>query len=157
MRKLISYCVLGAVMAMALPFSLVANANGYLFSDLIMGHDNYSAVMYLEAHDIVQGYDDGTFRPDNTINRAEFTKLLIEAAYYDEFEGYGDENCFDDVPAGEWYTKYVCFANDMDIVEGYDGGGFHPDAVINFAEASKIVVLAYDYDTQDDSPWYKPY
>ncbi|MBT7703549.1 S-layer homology domain-containing protein, partial [Candidatus Peregrinibacteria bacterium] len=93
----------------------------------------------------------------NTINRAEFTKLLIEAAYDDEFESYGEETCFDDVPAGEWYTKYVCFANDMDIVEGYDGGGFHPDAVINFAEASKIVVLAYDYDTQDDSPWYKPY
>ena len=131
-------------MAMALPSVLIANAYGDAFSDITWTDDVFNAVSYLEDQNIVQGYDDGTFRPDNTINRAEFTKLLIEAAYHDEFDSYGDATCFDDVPAGEWYTKYICFANDMDIVEGYDDGNFEPDTTINFAEASKIIVLAYD-------------
>jgi S-layer homology domain/Bacterial SH3 domain len=118
-------------------------------------HKYEDAIWYVYENNIVNGYDDGSYRPDNTLNRAELLKIIIEAAYNDEFEGFGDDNCFLDVPANEWYTQYVCFAKEEGIVEGYSGNKFKPTNEITFAEALKITMVGFDYDFEEDTPWYK--
>lgn len=141
-----------------------------LFKDVDVVHSNYDAIKYVKDESIVQGYDDGTYRPDSNVNRAEFTKILVEAVYDDlvitdcinqhaakYMITFGD--AFIDVPATEWYSKYVCTAYANEIVEGYPDGTFKPGDNINFVEAAKIIVEAFDYTTEEftGADWYVPY
>ena len=54
-------------------------------------------------------------------------------------------NCFEDVTT-EWYAKYVCYAKEEGLVEGYSGNYFKPGDNIMRAEAVKIVSEAYKWD-----------
>lgn len=91
---------------------------------------------------IVDGYDDGTFRPDDSINRAEALKILMLAAapepLSDPFFQVPD---FPDVEPDQWFAPYVQLAAEYGIVEGYDDGLFHPERPITRAEAGKIMLL----------------
>jgi len=119
------------------------------------GHSNEYAINYLYGKGVIQGYDDGSYAPESTINRAEFVKILIESKY--PGEGFGTD-CFNDVGT-EWYAPYACYAEDLAIVEGYSDGYFRPANEINLAEALKIVLETYDFDvcTSCYSIWYEPY
>lgn len=140
------------------------------FIDVNESHDNFDGIAYVESEGIVQGYEDGTYRPDDRINRAEFTKILVEAAYNDEvinqcinqhaakyMISFGD--AFLDVPDTEWFAKYVCTAYAKDVIEGYPDGSFKPAGDINFVEAAKIIVKTFDYPTEEytGAEWYVPY
>jgi len=116
----------------------------------------YDAIDYVEIYGIVEGYDDGTYRPDNEINRAEFTKILIEAKF--PGEAIMGDDCFTDVPAATWYSKYVCFAKEQGILSGYADGSFKPAQSINLAEALKITLETYFDDIPNvGGDWYQKY
>jgi len=121
----------------------------------IGGHKYETAIWYVYNNDIVQGYEDGSYKPDNTINRAELLKIIVESAYDDEFESYDNQGCFTDVAASQWYSKYVCFAEDQYIVEGYGDGSFRPAEEINFVEALKLAMIGFGMGYEAGDPWYK--
>jgi hypothetical protein len=163
MKKLLSLTVLAALLVT--PFS---TAYAKDFTDLGADNPNYLAIQYLAAIGTIQGYSDDTFRPDQTVNRAELLKLLVsgQGIEPDEVEF---KDCFSDV-LDDWYAKYVCYASDQGWVEGYSDGTFRPDQTVNKVEALKMVIesLGFDYlvfnespqlpfsDTETDS-WYAPY
>ncbi|MBU0706516.1 beta-propeller domain-containing protein [Patescibacteria group bacterium] len=118
---------------------LVPNARAEVFNDVQSEHYNGDAIQYLKDSAIVQGYPDGSYKPENRINRAEFTKIIIGATYPDDEISACTKASFPDVPAGEWFSKYVCMAKKHGVVGGYPDGTFKPAGFINFAEASKIV------------------
>lgn len=130
-------------------FPLVA----FAFKDSF-GHLNEEAIDYLEENDVVQGYSDGIYRPDNQINRAEFLKIILESLDVKlDSGGY----CFPDVQS-DWYALYVCKAKSLGIISGYSGGYFRPGNNINLAESLKIVLEAYDASLNYSySEWYEPY
>lgn len=114
------------------------------------------AAEYLKNKDVLGGYPDGTFKPTETINRAELLKIV--------FKGRSDvvpvtRRCFSDVSPREWFAPYVCAAKNRGIVDGYKNGTFKPDEAVNFAEAIKIVLNAYGHDIVETpgTDWYKPY
>lgn len=114
------------------------------------------AISYLQTKGVLNGYDDGTFRPNDTINRAELLKIV--------FKGKSDivpvsRRCFSDINPDEWYAPYVCAAKNRGIVSGYKNGTFKPAEPVNFAEAIKIVLNAYGRDVTEatGAEWYKPY
>jgi LPXTG-site transpeptidase (sortase) family protein len=134
----------------ALMNSIVSEA----FSDVPSTHLNYEAINYIQAQNIVDGYPDGTFRPDNLINRAESTKIITEAYYRGQANG---SNCFPDVGT-EWFAKYVCFYKVRNFIVGYPDGTFKPAIDINFVEIAKILVNIKGFSvTPDSNTWYKPY
>ncbi|MBU1018558.1 MAG: S-layer homology domain-containing protein [Patescibacteria group bacterium] len=114
------------------------------------------AVKFFEYRGVIEGYDDNTYKPDNTINRAEFLKVLVES----RFPGAAGEenNCFSDV-GNEWFAKYICYAEESGIISGYPDGSFKPEQKINLAEALKIVLETYDVqiDSEAGENWYDPY
>ncbi len=137
-----------------------------LFSDVSESHANWDAISYLYEAGVIEGYDDGTYKPDQTVNRAELLKIIIEGKGFtpsmDDFS-----NCFDDV-AEDWYAPYVCYAQSVDWVEGYDDGTYRPGNPVNNVEALKILLLAYEVEVPesveeapfDDVPtdiWYAKY
>jgi hypothetical protein len=119
------------------------------------------AIADLKNQEVVHGYDDGLFRPDNTINRAEFLKIVIGGRYADELQKKQyNERCFDDIRnRHEWYVPYACFAKEWGIITGYQNKYLRPAKDINFAEAAKIIANTYnDRDLPlNISIWYKPY
>ena len=90
---------------------------------------------------IVDGYDDGTFKPDAPINRAEALKIIFLASKLEPFDDIDYSDRFSDVRPGDWYEEYVSSALSYEFVEGYDDGTFRPGQSITRAEASKIVLF----------------
>ena len=122
----------------------------------VQQHRYAAAIDYLREKGIVQGYDDGTYKPDNTINRAEFMKIVMGEKYSDELSS-DLADCFDDV-GKDWYAAYVCLAKNKGVISGYPDGEFRPAQNISFVEAAKILANVYGLDLgEDGSNWYEKY
>ncbi len=85
----------------------------------------------------IQGYDDGTFRPNDHVNRAEALKIIFNLA---QVSLSGTEPDFKDVSDTAWFAPYVAHAQQNDIVAGYDDGTFRPGNKMTRAEVAKVVV-----------------
>ena len=132
-----------------------------VFSDVNSTHPYSTAIDYVEQKGIVNGYNDRTYKPNNQINRAEFTKIIVEAVMTDETinaclnEVHGD--LFPDVEEDAWFAKYICIAKRERMVRGYGDGTFRPGANINMAEAAKIVSQAFNFEISLSDTWYQPF
>ncbi|MGL5830517.1 MAG: S-layer homology domain-containing protein [Candidatus Altimarinota bacterium] len=128
------------------------------FIDVSSGTKYNLAIISLKEAGIISGYEDGSFKPANKINRAEFVKILIAAKFGEPGEDQNN-NCFSDVKTGQWYTKYVCKAKAEGIVGGYSDGTFRAEQKINYAEALKLILEAngkVDVATEGEF-WYDKY
>ncbi|MFC1600044.1 S-layer homology domain-containing protein [Patescibacteria group bacterium] len=122
----------------------------------ISGHKYEEAIWYVYNNDIVQGYEDGSYKPDQKINRAELLKIIVESAFAEKYGDYvATSSGASDVYSDAWYYKYVSFGNSFDIVEGYTDGSFRPANNINFVEALKIVMIGMGYEYEVGDPWFK--
>ncbi len=153
MKKLLSLLV-GLLVLLSTAYIAFATS----FSDTL-DHQYETAIEYIADLGIVEGYDDGTYQPDAKINRAEFTKIIINSVYdEDTIESCAlPTDVFEDFDHEEWFTPYVCVAHENSIIQGYDDGTFKPNNPINFVEAAKIVVIAFGYETEEADVWYEPY
>lgn len=132
-------------------FPVIASAT---FSDVPSAHPNYEAINYIQSQNIVDGYPDGKFHPDDLINRAEFTKIILQAYYQGQA---GGSDCFPDV-GKEWFAQYVCSDKIRNFIVGYPDGSFKPANNINFVESAKILVNIQGFTvTPNPDTWYKPY
>ena len=122
----------------------------------MVGNTYETAVRYLAEKKIVQGYADGSYQPEKSVNRAEFTKIIVGAKLGSE-PVKPTKNCFSDVNRSEWYATWICYAKDQGIIGGYSDGSFKPAANINLAEASKILVNTLDVgmSTETGGEWYE--
>lgn len=136
-------------------------AKSFIDSDEIT---NQAAVNYLQQRGILDGYSDGSFGPNNSINRAESLKVLFEAL--GESVPEVSQSSFSDVPANAWYAKYVNLAKDKGIASGYSDGTFQPAATVNQVELLKLAFESFGIDLTgyavtstnvDQSAWYASY
>ncbi len=138
-------------------FVVIAFADSPQFPDTA-GSDYGVAVEFLYERGVVNGYPDGTFRYWKTVNRAELLKIILESKF-NVIPETPDTNCgFFDVQPNEWYSKYVCFAENHGIIQGYPDGSFQPTRTVNLVEALKITEIAYGWETTEPSDeWYRNY
>lgn len=113
---------------------------GMSFSDLPASNWAYPYVGYLYCRDIVSGYSDGTFRPNENTSRAEFTKWISLGMGWNLYNPYFAS--FSDMPAGNSYYMYIETAKLRGIIDGYSDGTFRPASIINRAQAAKMLVMA---------------
>ena len=114
------------------------------------------SIEFLQEQGVLQGYEDGSFKPEASINRAELVKVVFAAL---DLDTSGEENCFPDVQQ-EWFAPYICKAKDLGVVQGYPDGYYHPEREVNMVEALKIAVAAFGLphdEAADDEQWYVPY
>jgi len=126
------------------------------FPDVTDDHPFSESVHFSKEQDIIIGYPDGTFRPDDLVNRAEFTKILMRYANATPFVG---QNCFPEVN-NEWFAQYVCSAQKRQFLSGYPDGTFRPGNSINFAEVSKIIVRSLNIAHEaipEGEEWFVPF
>ncbi|MFH0776529.1 MAG: S-layer homology domain-containing protein [Patescibacteria group bacterium] len=130
------------------------------FGDVPTANKFFYAVNFLAHEKIAAGYADGGFRPSGQINRAEFTKILVQTKFADELDAFElpTESCFPDVPPNAWFAKFVCFAKAQGILGGYPDGQFKPSNPVNLAEAVTILVKTFGLAVESNSKtWYAPF
>jgi hypothetical protein len=101
-------------------------------------HNNQAAIKALASRSIITGYEDGTFKPENTMTRAEFAAIIVKAL------GLTAETTtiFNDVSSDSWYCKYVGAAYKYRIVNGKSLTFFDPNGLITKQEAAQMVTSA---------------
>lgn len=145
------------------------------FSDLPSDHYAHEAVMFLKSQGILSGYDDGTFKPNNPVNRAEALKIIIAPLVTEEqlTQAKEAQTVYTDVENSAWFKPYVEMARVAGIIDGppekesFNGG----NPVIK-AEFMKMVQEAFgaepetayseikiplSQDVADTNQWYYPY
>lgn len=101
----------------------------------IEGHWAKNQILDFVSKGYVAGYEDNTFRPENSITRAEFVRVLNQVFKFEEKEA---EN-FTDVNNSDWYYNDVCIGAKAGYIKGYEDGTFRPNSPITREEASKIL------------------
>lgn len=131
------------------------------FPDVSERDRNYAAIMTLMENELVQGYPDGSFKPYESVTRAEFATMICRALGKEkdaETTKYKGRSEFSDVVANDWYTGYINVAKEMGIINGIGNGRFAPNDNVTYAQAIKMVVGALGYtDIRSGEPWYANY
>ncbi len=147
MKKIASF-IIGILLLGSLSHSVLANEEiaeeeiQNPFSDLAENNQYYPAIFDLYEREIVQGYDDGTFRAYDTVNRVETLKIVMMYFGWETDEESETVLEFSDIQEGAWYESYLRLAYENEIVNGYGDGTFLPDNTVNLAETLKIVSRA---------------
>lgn len=125
-----------------------------VFTDVAANHPYASAILWAKQSGILQGYPDGTFKPDNIVNRAEFLKIVFGASGISVNDAPGASG-FRDVDDSAWYAPFVRYAKTNGVIQGYPDGSFKPEQAVNFAEALKMAYNALGVTTASASgEWY---
>ena len=122
---------------------VAANAD---FTDLT-GHWSEKAVLLSSSRGIVNGYPDGSFKPDNIITRAETVHFLINALQLSEHRSVLDEvdSPFNDVPGFHWAKSDLLLAREIGLVTGYDDGDFKAAESLTRQELAAMLIRALEF------------
>jgi hypothetical protein len=110
------------------------------FSDVPKTHTFYEYIETAFNRDIISGYGDGTFRPDNNVTRAQLCKIIVLAQQW-EIDTSGGPH-FTDVPPSHLFYGYIETAYHHGIISGYANGTFRPNNNATRGQICKIVYQA---------------
>ena len=135
--------VISVVAALALSVtSFVAMAS---YPDTV-GNKHESAINELSALGVIDGFEDGTFHPDELVTRAQMAKLVVSALNIANAESNKVAK-FNDVAADNWAAGWIATAADNGIINGTGNGNFDPNANVTYAQTAKMLVAAMGYET----------
>lgn len=159
--KLMAAGVSMAIVAAAVPAVQAEAASN--FTDVKTDAWYYEHVDYLVNKGVLKGYDDNTFRPGNTLTRAEAAAIITSTLNLST-----DENVklpFKDTKDDAWYAKPIAALVDLGVIDGFNDGTFQPNAPVTRAQFAKMVVEAYELEEKKnaeitfkdvvDNAWFK--
>ncbi len=143
MKKIISF-----LLSFCLILSTISVANAS-YNDVDISSAYFASAQRLQDLGIITGYDDGSFRPDSPITRAEFTKIIV-CMMDKEMDAMASSvsSGFCDVKIGTWYTPYINYATSKEILSGYADGYFAPNNTITLAEAVTVLLRTLGYSEE---------
>lgn len=110
------------------------------FSDVSRNDWYADYVGYLAKYDIIKGYEDGTFRPDAPVTRAEFVAMAVRCYdLFDEIENTIANVKYNDLNSNHWAYRDIAYATNEKWLNGYADGSFKPD--INITRAEVVTVI----------------
>lgn len=150
MKKLLAL-MLSAVMVFTMGTGVFA------YTDVEEGTYVSEAVTVLSNLGILDGYEDGSFKPEATVTRAEMAKIVCETLGYDNMGT--SKTLFDDVDPKHWAGGYISTAYGLGIINGYGNGKFGPEDTVTYEQAVKMVVYALGYEPMaaDKGGWSTGY
>ena len=131
------------MLAFACAFTMFAGAAFTDQADI----ETADAVDTLVALGVIDGYEDGTFRPDDTVTRAEMAKMIYiirtnrsdASAYNDDATSFTDIN-------NHWARGYIKYCQSLGVISGKSVTIFDPDATVTTQEAAKMLLVTLGYD-----------
>ena len=137
---------LAVVLAFAMILSMGAIST-FAYTDVAEGTIVSEAVGILSNLNILTGFEDGTFRPDETVTRAQMAAIICRMlGYEDQAQSSMGSTVFNDVAADHWASGYVNVAQAQQIINGYGDGNYGPEDKVTYEQAVKMIVSALGYD-----------
>lgn len=133
------------VLSLLVVVTIAGNAFAKNYPDLPANHWAYKQIQALTDEEVLVGYPDGNFKPDETATRAEFAAMVIKALHQDKsplkktFE-------FKDVPYKYWAFNVIQRAINFDLIKNTADNKFRPDETITKSEAMDIMISALNLD-----------
>lgn len=128
---------------------LTVSAKQTTYSDLNSDYECYHPVMRLSEEEIINGYEDNTYRPWNNVTRAEFCKIVVAMMdKTEEAKTISASSAFSDVNAVKWCIPYVNYLTTNNIIKGYADATFKPNNIITYAEAVTILLRVSGYSEE---------
>lgn len=141
--------LLAAVTALSLLALPAEAADVVRFSD-VTDRRTSVAVESLRLMGVLDGYGDGTFRPDAPVNRAQFCKMVVYAmGGEDELGLYNTVTIFPDVRPSHWASGYINMASRKGIISGFPDGKFHPERTVTVGQAVTILLRMLGYKDEN--------
>ncbi len=137
MRKVLSFVLVLSLVLGSFSFAFAVPAD-------VEGTDFETPVQVLMNLGIVEGYPDGSYKPEGAVTRAEMAAFIVRALGLEDAADYVGASSFSDM-AGHWADKYVAIIAGKGIVNGYPDGTFQPSSQVSFPEAITMVVRALGY------------
>lgn len=124
-------------------------AFGASYPDVEADRPEAEAIFDVSALGIMEGFEDGTFRAEDSVTRAQFAKIAVTAM------GVGNDSptdtTFADVTKEHWASGFVKFASDSGLINGIGGGLFAPEEKVTLQEAAKIIVCVLGRGVQAEA------
>jgi hypothetical protein len=118
------------------------------FSDLAASDPFAEAVLDLQEKGVINGFADGTFRPDESVTRVAALKMILFALDIEIQEG---QVAFSDTVNSEWYRDILHTGLQREIVNGFPDGTFRPAGEITRAAFFKILLETGDVELPEVS------
>ena len=144
------YCnlkkILALVLAFACAFTMFAGA---AFTDSADIKVDAEVVDTLVALGVVNGYDDGSFKPNGTVTRAEMAKMIyvLRTGKSDASAYNDDKTSFTDIN-GHWARGYIKYCQSLGIIAGKSNTKFVPNEKVSAQEAAKMLLVTLGYNAQ---------
>ena len=145
MKKVLSIVLSLVLVICMMPVMAFAGTNDAAYND-IAGEKCEGAVNVLDALGVVDGYENGTYKPEKVVTRAEMAKLIITALGMDSY-ATATKSSYSDMALAQWAIPYVEYATNLGIIEGVGGGRFSPGNPVTYEQAVTMIVRALGYTT----------
>ena len=122
-------------------FTLVPFAQAASFKDVSTGHTFYDEIHYLVEKEIIQGYPDNTFQPNQGVTRAQAATMIGRALGLD---GTKKTTPFSDVSAEMSASGYIQVAAKKGIIQGYQDGTFRPNTIVTRGQLAIFLGRAFE-------------
>ncbi len=136
--------VLALVVAVAMLASFGFTASAASYSDVASTASYADAVNLLSNLGIITGFEDGTFRPTETVTRAQAATMIVRMRGLADGVEQGATS-FTDVAADHWASGYINVAVANGIVNGMGDGTFRPEGEVTYGQIVKMIVCAIGY------------
>ena len=151
MKKVLSFVLSIAMVVCLMPtmaFAATTSASqaAAAYSDT-QGTACEGAVNVLSALKVVDGFTDGTYKPEQTVTRAQMAKLIVTALGVADY-ATAKTSKYTDMGTATWAIPYVEYASNLNIVNGVGHGKFNPNGLVTYEQAATMIVRALGYTDQ---------
>ena len=146
--------LLAMVLALVMTLSLAVSANAFK-DDKSISDDYAEAVAVLNGMGVFKGYEDGSFKPEGNITRAEVATIVYriytaDVAKNDKSGLYATYNKFSDMAGAGWAQGYIGYCANAALVKGYPDGTFKPSGNVTGYEVLAMILRAVGYDKNNE-------
>ena len=146
--------LLAMVLALVMTLSLAVSANAFK-DDKSISDDYAEAVAVLNGMGVFKGYEDGSFKPEGKITRAEVATIVYriytaDVAKNDKSGLYATYNKFSDMAGAGWAQGYIGYCANASLVKGYPDGTFKPSGKVTGYEVLAMILRAVGYDKNNE-------
>lgn len=148
MKNLKKVLALVLVVASVLSFATVASAASFTDKDSIT---NTEAVNMLADLGVINGFTDGSYRPTETVTRAQMAKMIYAVCTGDDdASGFvGTTTALKDINQAPWAEGYIKYCYSLGIIGGFPDNTFRPNEPVTVAQAAKMLLVALGYDSNE--------
>lgn len=155
----------GAFVAAVPAYSQAEGIKGASFSDVKQSHQFYEAIKSLTSTGVINGFEDGTYKPGEKISRAHAAKIMALALDLDT-KNVVDPG-FKDVKKNHPYYGHIAALVNAGIIKGYEDNTFKPTGNLTRAHVAQMLVLGYKLEEKklsnlpfkdvNDKQWFANY